>query len=480
VVVFRNGASYYALVSDGASNEQLWDVTNPSAPVALPNLFTPGYREAAKSNDGRIAFTTTSRQLQIHTPATILADAAAIFTSAGPGNFREIATDGTNFYALGDSGRDIHVLQPSGGSYTDTITSSFNDMTNDRISYGAGYLTVSDSARMSMFQVNGTSLTLLEDGSYTFNWFVSLNPTYPLKSIRMALPVFDGSQTLLVAAFFGLGEVFTLTSPPPLTVAAQFSPSTILPGGVSLLTMTITNPNPVPVSFSLDQPYPADVFNTGAVVQTTCGNGILSAAASTSSFQLTNATVGASSNCTVTVQVTSDVAGTHTTTIPARAITSADNSNASAVSAGLIVDPIDAPSVQKAFSAGSAPPGVPVRMSITLTNPNAQQIVDVAFTDNYPANLVNATPANAFNTCGGTLLAANGGTSLSLSGGIIPASGSCVVEVDVIATQSGAITNTLPAGSVTSDNAEPNATPASARSMPLRRRRSRRSPSGQC
>lgn len=314
---------------------------------------------------------------------------------------------------------------------------------------------------MAIYQVNGTTLTLLEDGQYLFDWFASLG-AYPYKIPRMLLPVFDGSQTLLIAALFGLGDVFTMTSQPPLTVTAQFSPATIAPGGTSLLTLTITNPNSVPVSFSLDQAYPANVVNTGDGLQTTCGFGVLSAPAQGGSFLLSNASVGASSSCTITVEVTSAVPGTHTLTLPPGSIASADNSNAAEASAALIVDPLDAPQVAKSFSPTTAPPGVPVRMTITLTNPNALPITGVAFTDNYPATLINATPVNALNTCGGTLLAANGGTSLSLSGGTIPASLNCTVAVDVMVTQQGSVTNTIAAGAVTSDNADPNAAAATA------------------
>lgn len=124
------------------------------------------------------------------------------------------------------------------------------------------------------------------------------------------------------------------------------------------------------------------------------------------------------------------------------------------------MSPLDAPQVTKGFASSHVAPGQVARMTITLTNPNALPITGVALTDNYPSPLVNATPVNALNTCGGTLLAASGGASLSLSGGTIAPSQSCTVAVDVLLTQHGTVTNTLPAGSVTSDNADPNAAAA--------------------
>jgi len=463
VCTFRNGSSYYALVSDGTSETNVYDVTDPSAPVSIFTLFgNDGFRSAAKSTDNRIAFVVDNGQLRIHTPATILASAAPIYTSPATGPFRQVTTDGTNFYALGRNGRDIHILQPSGATYTDTVITSFNDLPNDLIEYGAGYLTVSysSSQRGAMYRVDGTSLTLLHDGQYFIDWLVGT--PIPFTFMRMLPPVFDGQQTLLIGAMHGLGDVFTMTPQPTLTVAAQFAPATIDPSGTSLFTLTITNPNPVPVPFSLDDALPANVISTGANLQTTCGFGVLTAPALTSSFQLTNASVAASSSCTVTVEVTSTVPGTHTITIPTGFIISADNSNSAAADAELIVAPLDAPQVGKSFSAANAAPGVPVRMTITLTNPNALPITGVAFTDNYPVTLLNATTVNALNTCGGTLLAASGGGSLSLSGATVPASQSCTVAVDVIVTQAGSVTNTIPAGAVTSDNADPSTAPAAA------------------
>ncbi|MGZ8812285.1 MAG: DUF7933 domain-containing protein [Thermoanaerobaculia bacterium] len=459
VIAFRNGASYYALANGGSAG-RIYDVTTPSAPI-LRFPYPTGFRDASRSTDGRIALVRHSGELHVHTPATILSNAAPLYT-APLGGYRQVTTDGTNFYALRDGGRDIRIFQPSGETYTDVSIPSFNNLVNQLIDYGAGYLTVVGNHRGAIYRVDGSALTLLDDGQYLFDWLQSLNPDHPFNFPRMLLPVFDGSQTLFVAALSGLGDVFTMSSQPPLTVAAQFSPATIVPSGTSLLTVTFTNPNPVPLSFSLDNAYPAHVFNTGISVGTTCGTGILSAAEGTASFQLTNATIGASSACTVTVQVTSAVPGNHTNTIPAAAIASADNSNTAATEAALVVDLLDAPQVQKSFATSTAPPGVPVRMTITLTNPNALAIEGLAFTDNYPATLINATPVNALNTCGGILSAVNGGASLSLSGGTIPASQSCTVALDVLTTEPGTVANTLPEGSVTSDNANASSAAATA------------------
>ena len=466
VVSFRSGASYYALVSDADLETALYDVTTPAAPVRIPaGGLARGFSDAAKTEDGRIAFVMSNGELQIHTPATILANGSPIYTSPGPGPFHSVATDGTNFYALGRNGLDIHVLQPSGDSFAHTIT-PLPDPSPDSyrlLEYGAGYLTVGGAARrIAIYRVEGTSLTLLENGQYYFDWIADLLPEHAYVQPRSPLPVFDGTQTLLIAATFGLGDVYTMTDPPALTVTAQFSPATILPSGTTLLTLAIANPNAVPVSFSLENDLPANVLSTGAELGTTCGLGVVTSPVDSTSFTLTNASVAASSSCTVTLEVTSNVPGDHTIEIPAFAITSADNSNSASAEAALVVEPLDAPEVTKAFAPSTATVGVPVRMTITLTNPNTLPITGVAFSDDYPAGLINATPVDALNTCGGVLSAATGGASLSLSGATIPASQSCTVAVDVTLIQPGSVTNTIPAGAVTSSNAEPSDAAATA------------------
>lgn len=113
VVVFRNGASYYALLTEG-HNASIYDVTNPSAPTYF-GTFADGIRDAAKMTDGRIAFVTYGAQLEVHTPATILANAPAIYTSAATGPFRQVATDGTNIYALGNSAEISMSFSPPAG-----------------------------------------------------------------------------------------------------------------------------------------------------------------------------------------------------------------------------------------------------------------------------------------------------------------------------------------------------------------------------
>jgi uncharacterized repeat protein (TIGR01451 family) len=97
-------------------------------------------------------------------------------------------------------------------------------------------------------------------------------------------------------------------------------------------------------------------------------------------------------------------------------------------------------------------------MTITLTNPNATAITGAAFTDTYPASLVNN--GGLVNNCGGSTTA--GASTLTFTGGTIPANGSCTISILVTSATANTYTNTLANGSVTTTNAGSNVAAASA------------------
>src|SRR5205085_3470576 len=107
--------------------------------------------------------------------------------------------------------------------------------------------------------------------------------------------------------------------------------------------------------------------------------------------------------------------------------------------------------VAKSFTPATIGTGGTSVLTITLSNPNASAITNAAFTDNYPAGLVNTAAASGATTCGGAVTAANNGTSVALSGGTIPASGSCTVSVNVTSAAAGGYANST--GAVTTTNA---------------------------
>ena len=456
IYTYRVGSTYYAAVSN-FSQSRIYNVTNPASPFQVGS--GPAFGEWAKS---------TTSIARIEGVNLVITGPPSQFFAAPPGSaYADVTTDGTNFYALldyfdGNTADVIEIIKPSGLIYTSTQQTAAPRL-KPHIAYGLGYLTVPGFLTPSgqtfyIYSVGANSITLLN--STYFDWMTGII----YASHRIAQPVMIDDVPTLIDASYGIGDVFTLAAPSPLTVTKAFTPGTIMRGETSTLTITINNPNPTPVtSFNLSDTYPAAVVNASTSASTTCTvAGTFAVSQGGSSFTLSGATLAANSSCTVTIQVTSNTAGTHTNTIPAGAVDSIDNTNAASADADLIVTELPPPTVSKAFASSSTVVGTPVRMTITLTNPNSTTITNVALTDNYPVGLVNATPPNASTTCGGTVIAAAGGSTLSLSGGAIPAMSSCTVSVDVVATSAGPITNTLPAGAVTSSNAAASAAAASA------------------
>jgi hypothetical protein len=109
------------------------------------------------------------------------------------------------------------------------------------------------------------------------------------------------------------------------------------------------------------------------------------------------------------------------------------------------------PVVAKSFSPSSIIAGQSSTLSVMVTNLNTFAIAGLAFTDSYPANLVNAAVPGLVNSCGGAASAVAGGTQLTLNGGTIPAASSCTVSVSVTSAVAGSYNNGT--GTVTSTNA---------------------------
>ncbi|HKR66268.1 MAG TPA: fibronectin type III domain-containing protein [Thermoanaerobaculia bacterium] len=450
---FRIGDSYYVAVSDG-QNAKIYDVTDAASPIFAASMT--GFSDWSKSNDGHVAIETVAGNVEVRTTAGLLTGNAAVY-SYTPQSPTDITTDGSRFYVLESyvSGGSIHTLTPSASTYTKT-TIAAPVRYNKTIDYGAGYLVVGSdqiNARRAAIYAVTLDVPALQ-GELALDYFTS-------NGMRAwsFVPMTSNGETVLLAAMNSLGEVFGLARP-PLAIAQQFSPATILRNETSDLTITIMNPHDVALaSFDLSHTLPSDVVNTSSAASTTCG-GSLTANAGEHAFTLTNGTIGASSTCTITLHVTSNVTGSFSSDIAAGAIDSEDNTNDAGSSATLTVNELLAPGVAKAFSSASAPLGAGVRLTITLTNPNANAITNTAFVDNYPPSLLNATTANAVSTCGGTLVA--DGASLTLSGATIPASGSCTASATVRGTAEGVLTNTLAAGAITSGNSAASVDAASA------------------
>jgi uncharacterized repeat protein (TIGR01451 family) len=103
----------------------------------------------------------------------------------------------------------------------------------------------------------------------------------------------------------------------------------------------------------------------------------------------------------------------------------------------------------KAFSPASITAGDTSVLTVTLENSNLNAATNLAFSDIYPAGLVNTGTPGLSNTCGGTATATAGGSSLDLTGGNLAAGATCAVSVSVTSAASGAYLNST--GAISSD-----------------------------
>ncbi len=248
----------------------------------------------------------------------------------------------------------------------------------------------------------------------------------------------------------------------PPNVQKAFSPSTINPGGVSTLTITLNNDNAdlITLTSALTDDLPTNVtVATTPNIGGTCPGvpGTVTAAAGGSVITYANSSEIPPGACTITVDVTSPLeGGPYTNTIAANALqTDAGNNGAPAV-AGLLVNPPQPPSVSKFFTPSPLPKNATGVLTISMRNPNIVPItLGADFIDDLPAGLVIANPNGLLTSTGciaGSVIATADGTSVTYqAGATIPADGGCAIEVNVTSNTAGTYTNTIGAGDLQTD-----------------------------
>ncbi|GEM_PF-1466482 len=232
----------------------------------------------------------------------------------------------------------------------------------------------------------------------------------------------------------------------PATINKTFSPSTIDVNQVSQLQITVANAatNPAAINgVTFTDNYPPGLINaTPANAAITCTPGstpgaLTGGVAGGNAIGMSpGANLAVGGSCTVTVDVTSSIAGNYTNTT-----SGAGSINAGTGAPASTVLSVGKPSISKTFVGNPILAGNNSRLTLTITNSLAANLTGVAFTDSYPAGLVNATVPNTATTCGGTVTAAAGGNSLSLAGGNVASLSNCTVSVDVSSNTAGIYAN---------------------------------------
>ncbi len=239
-----------------------------------------------------------------------------------------------------------------------------------------------------------------------------------------------------------LASVGVIDIPAPL-FSKSFAVASLGVGSTTALTFTIDNISMASDATALDftDTLPAGlVVATPANTGTTCTGGTITAVDGAGSVSYTGGSVASITSCEVSVDVEAIAAGLQNN-ITGDLTSSLGNSGTA--SALLSVGEAGTPIFTKAF--GTDPLGENETTMLTFTidntaNVGAANALD--FTDNLPAGLV-VTVAGAGNTtcAGSTLTLVDGSPVISLTGGTVAGGAVCVVNVIVMGTMPGMLTN---------------------------------------
>ncbi len=261
------------------------------------------------------------------------------------------------------------------------------------------------------------------------------------------------------------GSTFASTGAGTCVVQAYAAPTTSYEAGFATQSITIAKASQELLTVTDN---PTRVFQGNTTTLSTIGG---------SGTGAVSYSIGASTGCTVAVNVVTvnDASGTCTVT----ATKAADTNFAQATGMLDITMAYYQSEINKQFTPPNIQPGGISTLSITVYNPNAFQLINTAWSDNLigvQPGIKIATVPNIQNNpvsggCGGIVTAIAGGTTITLSGGTVPAkvggtNGQCTVKVDVTSTTASNLVNTIAAGTVTATDASgklaTNTTPASA------------------
>ncbi|MCW5202075.1 hypothetical protein VU12_03950 [Desulfobulbus sp. US4] len=267
-----------------------------------------------------------------------------------------------------------------------------------------------------------------------------------------------GDQTNSAATLY-LDDV-TISGCAPIefpTLKKEFLPAQICQGTISTLQFSIANPNTVASGVALNDLAFTDTLPVGLSVATqtlsACGGtDNVDIDAATRKITVTGGTLAPTASCTIDVEVTGAVAGTHMNT--SGSISSAETGTSTAGAqigygqASIIVDPLPTtPTMNAEFSKTLLITGESTTLTFTIENPSASASSGINFSDTLPAGL-SATNVDVDDVCGtGSNLSVTGGNSIALTGGNLAASGTCSFSVDITALSSGSYAYSVPIGS---------------------------------
>ncbi|MCB1627929.1 MAG: DUF11 domain-containing protein, partial [Xanthomonadales bacterium] len=223
------------------------------------------------------------------------------------------------------------------------------------------------------------------------------------------------------------------------SLSKAFAPTQIFVGQTSTVTLSIDNSSSQQAvgGLAITDTLPAGLLLASPPATSNSCGGSLQALAGGSSVMLSGGTVAAGSSCAVSFDV---VAGSSGSLLNTTSVLTTDAGSVPPASASLQVEP--QPTLSKAFAPTQIFVGGQASVVLTIDNPGALALTNVALTDDLPIGLLLTASPNAQTDCGGTLTAGAGAATVSLNSGALVAGGSCTISFDVQASVVGDLTNT--------------------------------------
>jgi LPXTG-site transpeptidase (sortase) family protein len=247
-----------------------------------------------------------------------------------------------------------------------------------------------------------------------------------------------------------------------ITINKSFSPSTVMVGGESTMTVTLKNPTGsdyTDVSFT--DTLPSGMTVVAGSMATTCNkgavNGVVTTNASSGTVVLSGGVVTAGTTCSVTAKVTIAVAGSYTNTLPAGSLTIGTTGITNVLAATANLSSYgngQGLSGSKSFSPKNIAVGGTSRLTISLRAPSdVTALTNVTLVDALPSGVeVASTPSVTASNCGSPTFSPQAGdTSLSFSGGTIQSGATCSFSVMVTAANTGSFTNVISSTNISND-----------------------------
>jgi uncharacterized repeat protein (TIGR01451 family) len=406
----------------------------PASAATSDLTIVPGARITQSFNGNTIAVNGISRlRIDIDNFQTAAALTSAAFSETF-GTGIKIASDPNLVNSCGGTVTatpNATSLSLSGG----TIPIAFSNPSPGRCTIEVNVTKTSTGTHTSTIAVNN------------FTSFLGGNP-----SIVVRNPV-AASASLNALSSLGIG------------VNKSISPNSITGGSTANMTIVLSNNSSAATLTGIGF---TDNMPSGMLVSTqpdlvnTCGRLVTynNPPTGNSTLTLVDGTLAPSASCTISIRISSSIAGNLTNTIPAKTISSREGAlNSSAASASITFLPF--PGISKSFSPNKISPGGVSRLTVQISNFGTSSLSGVALTDNLPADLSFAPAPNLNTNCaGGSVTTFN--NQLRLTGVNLAPRSSCNFAADVTATIPKNYLNQIPANALISNNGSTNLDPASA------------------